>query len=301
MSTIAQALYADPRCVNFARVVGELETLLTRLRNSTLRIRWDCEDVVLFDVGDTRSALGWSDDTAAGKAGSLLVSVGPMPGAAPAVTDPAHEVLCSRIVERIQTRYPPDAVLWHQMAAPMQADLVDALFDALPPLNEVLPAQPVQIVGSSETAAGPEPVALRPGRQIVLAPPPPVIDRTDLAKPRDADLHRLRAALYPDPDVPPETVQMRLAAQAMNATLIMVWLPLGATVMTYSLLKGTGVTFSARAMGMTGALLALSHTPLARQIAAMAGVLPHRARPGQSRASTSPSRSACVRVSVRTT
>ena len=64
---------------------------------------------------------------------------------------------------------------------------------------------------------------------------------------------------------------MRLAAHAMNATLIVVWLPLGAAVMTYSLLKGEDIRLTSRLMVLTGCVGALSQSPLAQQLAAIAG------------------------------
>ena len=80
-------------------------------------------------------------------------------------------------------------------------------------------------------------------------------------------------ALYPPGD--PETVyaystQMRLAAHCMNATLILVWAPLGAAVMTYTVLKGENMRLSARMMAVTGTLFALAHSPVGQTMAAMA-------------------------------
>jgi hypothetical protein len=66
--------------------------------------------------------------------------------------------------------------------------------------------------------------------------------------------------------------QIRLASHAMNATLIMVWLPLGAAVMTYGLLKGDDIHLSARLLVATGTIVGLAHSPLGQTVAAMAGV-----------------------------
>lgn len=271
LSTIAQLLYASPHGFNFARVVGEVETQLSRLRSTTLRTHWDCEDIVLFDVNDIRIGLAWSDAPCAGMAGCILISVGPCPGTIHPHTDPAHEALCSRLVERIQLRYPPDAMLWHQTAEPMQPDLVDSLADVLPTFAHLLtpdaPSEP-----TAPPVAAPLGLA-RPVRRVATPNPSAVVnDRPDLPRPSEPDLSTLRAALYPKVEVAPPTVQMRLAAHSMNATLIMVWMPLGAAVMTYSLLKGEDIRLSARLMAVTGTLFALSQTPLAQSVAAMAGV-----------------------------
>jgi hypothetical protein len=63
---------------------------------------------------------------------------------------------------------------------------------------------------------------------------------------------------------------MRLAAHAMNATLIVVWPPLGAAVMTYSVLRGENMQMSARLMAVAGTFYALAHSPIGQGMVAMA-------------------------------
>lgn len=261
-STIAQAIYANPQNCSFVRVVTELEGLLSRLRNNALRTRWDYEDIVVFDVGETRIVLGWSEDQADAMPACLLVSVGPLPSAAKGAHDPAHELLCSRLVERIQTRYPPDAVLWRQLPMAIEPELVDALIDALPPIHDVLGAQPK----ADPAPASPQQPASQPALTVAN-------DTPDLPRRAERELDRVRAALYPAPvaQTNAETAQMRLAAQAMNATLIVVWMPLGVAAMTYSLMKGENIGFSARMMALTGTLIAWSQTPFGQQVVALAG------------------------------
>lgn len=76
----------------------------------------------------------------------------------------------------------------------------------------------------------------------------------------DERLMRVRAALY-DPvegcDDPAPSVQMRLAVHAMNGTLIAVAAPVGAAVMTYSLLRGEDLRLTARALTLCGALMTM--------------------------------------------
>jgi len=265
-STIAQAIYADPQDCSFVRVVTELEGLLSRLPNTALRTRWDYEDVVVFDIGETRIVLGWSEDRTEAFPACLLVSVGPLPSAADAPHDPSHELLCSRLVERIQTRYPPDAVLWRQLPLAIEPELVDALIDALPAIGEVLAKDAAPETGSKKF--------VEPKR--IVSRPVAANDAPDLPKPAEDELRRVRAALYPAQDLTEtetetETVQMRLAAQAMNATLIVVWMPLGVAAMTYSLMRGEKIGFSARIMALTGTVIAFSQTPFGQQVVALAG------------------------------
>lgn len=103
-------------------------------------------------------------------------------------------------------------------------------------------------------------------------------DRPALPPARDRDLTRLRDALYlTDPEeaaVAPAAMstQLRLTAHALNATLILVWAPLGAAVMTYSLLKGEDMKLSARMMVLTGLFATALGGPIGQHVAAIAGV-----------------------------
>ncbi|MES2434022.1 MAG: hypothetical protein V4586_09390 [Pseudomonadota bacterium] len=93
--------------------------------------------------------------------------------------------------------------------------------------------------------------------------------------PRDRELAQLRDALYQadaDETPAPLSTQLRLTAHALNATLILVWAPLGAAVMTYSLLKGEDMKFSARLMVLTGLFATALGGPIGQQVMAISGV-----------------------------
>ncbi len=306
LTTIAQLLYPTQQALDFARIVAELETVLSRLRGEAVQITWDCDDLVYFDMPETRILLGWSELAAPQLEGCLTVSVGPGPHSALRTLDSEHDVLCSRLVERIQNRFPPLAVIWRQVEGAISAELVDDLIETLPDLSGVLPpvesiveavlktdrtkakqplrspemdlphrvtapvhrkARPAKIPTPESPAAAPSPA---PAAVLVAN------DLPDLPLPHDAELARLRLALYaPLPDaallVPQYSTQMRLAAHCLNATLILVWSPLGAAVMTYSILKGEDMRLSARLMAVSGTLFALAHSPIGQTVAAMAG------------------------------
>lgn len=294
-STIAQLVFADPQPLNFARVVGDLHTVLTRFRGADLRIEWDCEDIAIFDLAEARIMLAWNDQPGKGYSACLAVSVGPLPYAPPdSGLQSGHESMCSRLIERLQARFPATAILWHQTDQPVSADFLDQLVESLPALMELFPFQEPDWL--AEAITEPEPVPTpQVSARIQPEPPPPLPPRAPpaqrrsigrrkaavandlphLPRMRNIELSRVRAALY-DPvesDLPPApSSQLRLATHAMNATLIVVWLPLGAAVMTYSLLKGEDIHLSARLMVATGTIVGLVQTPFGQSMAAMAGV-----------------------------
>jgi hypothetical protein len=83
------------------------------------------------------------------------------------------------------------------------------------------------------------------------------------------DAARIRAALYPpEEDVVDErpSTQMRLAIHAMNATMIVALLPVGAAVMTYSILRGEDLRLSGRMLALTGLVLAASQSQMGQQV-----------------------------------
>ena len=325
-STIAQLLYPDQGVMDFARMVAELDAVLTRRRGGEIEVTWDCNDLVTFDVPETRILLAWSETDKRGPGGCLTVSVGPNPAAADPLGKTDHELLCSRLVERIEGRFAPAGVMWRQHAGPVNADYVDALVDdlpevsapALPPIDSILdvlsrvdlhlaelqarPPHP-RSIGTLELsllAMDPKLVELEePAKPAEvdaepLAPWPLVPmhaptanaimvagfaeaanDPPDLPAPRNEELIRVRDALYPEVADKVETVvgystQMRLAVHCLNATLILVWAPLGAAVMTYSVLRGEDMRLSARLMAVSGTFFAIAHSSVGETVAAMA-------------------------------
>ncbi|MEO6298825.1 MAG: hypothetical protein ABIV25_08655 [Paracoccaceae bacterium] len=297
-STIAQLLFPNDRTLDFARIVAELETVLGRLRGDTVQITWDCDDLVAFDMPETRILLAWTELEATGLQGCLTVSVGPGPSSAIQTGDAEHESLCSRLVERIQHRFVPAAVIWRQVEGSIDAELVDGLIDILPDINTILPSIDGIVESISKTdlskSSHPETVQQAEVAELQSLPLPkitaakptanirplpdilmPANDVPDLPQIRSEELDRLRKALYPSVaanSIPSHSTQMRLAAHCLNATLILVWSPLGAAVMTYSILKGEDIRFSSRMMAVAGTLFGLAHTPIGQTVAAMAGV-----------------------------
>lgn len=270
LSTIAQLLCEQDNQVNLARLVGDLDAVLGRLGDEHRRITWDCDDVAIFDLPGTRILLGWSENPGRGLHGILTLSVGPSPmPPLPGVTVD-HDGICARLVERVQDRIGAAAILWRQIDCQMSAEWVDMLIDAIPDLPDLSVAAPEMPLpeGTSPLAAlsGLLPEADR------TQSPPVANDRPDLPRPRDPDLIRIRAALYEDETDERPSVPIRLAVHAMNATLIMVWLPLGAAAMTHGLLRGEDMRLASRLMVLTGTLGALAQTPWGQQVTALASI-----------------------------
>lgn len=102
------------------------------------------------------------------------------------------------------------------------------------------------------------------------APPANAPVTTDATADSQTDEYaRIRAALYDLDDTPtddhraqPQSVPMRLAVYAMNGTLMVVAAPVGAAVLTYSLLRGEDLRLTGNALAVCGSLMALIQTGL---------------------------------------
>ena len=261
-STIAELLFLQAPNLNFARLVADLDAVLARFHDKDRQLTWDCEDLASFDMPGTRIVLATAERPRPGVAASLTLSVGPshLPprlNAAPRRRHPAvrHEALCSRLVERVQVRLNPDAVFWHECDHPVTSEVIDSLAYAQPKSSQR--ADPNHPIFTLLDEGNVDAVYAR-GFQ-------PSNDHPHLPLPRDPELFRLRAALYPVDEAPPphlSSPQMRLAAHTMNATLIMVALPVGAAMLTYSVLRGENMRLTSAALVVTGLASSLLQGPV---------------------------------------
>lgn len=348
IGTIAQLVYADKQPLNFARLVGDLHSNLLQLHGPELSFAWDCEDIAFFDLASTRISLGWDDRPGKGYSACMTVSVGPLPKKPQMTKLDGDEEMCSQLVERLQSRFPAIAILWHQTEERITSDLIDRLVEELPPLMQLFPFQepdwvadamarqspsravtlrgaesasePVRKeaapISQSAPVSTPLPAAKAMSEPVVnlaqwrdekgtelVAPkystrsastrerararakaqyavnaaatvPTAANDFPSFHKPRSRELAQLRDALYtadPENISEPLSPQLRLAVHALNATLIVVWAPLGAAIMTYSLLKGEDMKLSARLIVLVGLFATAINGPIGHQMAAIAG------------------------------
>ena len=276
-STIAQLLYSNEQAVDFARTVVELETVLTRLRGDALKVEWDCDDVVCFDTAETRILLSRAEYGRARQEACLTVAVGPLhPHPGPASEELVnHQAICSRMVERIQRRNPPNAILWREIEGRVDADVSDEFVNMLPQASASLP--PVDSILDHvtrtdlfKTAPLQEKVAERAYRHRVM------VARRNLhgrGFPREEIQSRLRQSFARDMPAPRQRMStpMRLTTHCLNAALIVVYPPLGAAMMAHSMVKGEDLELSARMVSVVGTFFAFAQTPFGHSVAAMAG------------------------------
>lgn len=297
-STIAQLLFAGHTAIGFSRIVAELQNVLDRQIMGGVRTAWDHDDLVTLETIECRILLSWNEVSGTDFKECLCVSVGPseMPGGCTA--DEQLELLCSRIVERIQNRFNPVAVIWRQVQGSVNGELIDTLIERLSGLSPVL--TPIDSLldsimtedrsraGSHEEISTPhrrpdpgnaEPDHSQAGISAAMAAeslPPRASrstqraeeatarrDKPDSTLELEAKISRVRIALYPlkatiDKSMVTDSYQMRMAAHAFNATLIFIWLPFGVAVFTYFILQGGDIRLSSRLLVICSTLHVIS-------------------------------------------
>lgn len=132
--------------------------------------------------------------------------------------------------------------------------------------DAIRPTDPLAVKAARASARV---VRLRPAEKADAAAAGPVVQPW-----RDPELAGLRELLLAeDPKAAPEkpSAQMRLAVHAMNATLIVVYAPLGAALMTYSILRGEDMRLTARALTLVGGMNLLLGSQLGHSLIALAG------------------------------
>lgn len=270
--TICQLVCDADTQVNFARLVADLNSVLRRFSACQVELTWDCEDIALFDMPGTRILLGWNERIGLDGLSCLTVSVGPSPVAAIDGQFPAHDTMCVQLAERVQRRIPHQAVLWHHIAGVATPETLDELVDALPRLTtpnigDMLDDEAAQEnLGRAEAyLAARDDLGERGDTELGSGPQPRL---------HDPELGRLRNALYPETDEEAPAKQSRvlqMAAHAMNATVLAVNAPIGAAVMTYGLLRGGDLRFSARATTLAGLSAFAAKTSVLAGLASVAG------------------------------
>jgi hypothetical protein len=271
-STLAQMLFAGKPAINFAHVVRELDQALARYPSTQRSLSWDCDDLAIFDLDGARIVLSYADDLPGAKSACLTLGIGPGSaghGASPLEANRA--ALCRKITDRLAERYEVDAVLWHDSDQPVTADLIDTLVSDLaeaPNLAELsvggsverLLARMDAEMDSRDTPppmnfARPEPDSDLGPALLHGAPAHPANQTPDLPRPRNAELALIREALYSDDPAPvrrQQSAQMRLAVHAMNATMVVVFLPVGMAAMAHGIVRGEDMRRSAQMMAVLG-------------------------------------------------
>jgi hypothetical protein len=261
-TTVGQLLYPARPSLNFERLVAELDAALAGAGAGDRKTTLERDGLAMIDAGASRIAVAMAENLDKAGAAAITVTVGFGPeDAGDARLARRQAVLARLIADRLAARSAPTETIWSESYEVATPEFLERSVEDLAARRN----------------------ACREAEQARLAPPRHFIGAEDI--PRlvakvDATLDARRvgwegaAGLVGGPDLPPvdlsglevpeaEVAQpssaLRLAAYLIDATLMVLLLPVGAAMMVYSLSRGANLTTSARAMAMTGVGMSVVH------------------------------------------
>jgi len=223
---IAALEFFDPPKMTFPDIVEEFDIASQRLAPQLRRLTWDGEDIALIDRDAVRIALGWLPAATEDRPSYLVLAVGPRNTKRDGHLDPeAYEMLTRRLVERVRSYLPFDAVLHGAANRPVGSTLLDMTFELLAGCagDAARTRRPAHGVGKSPVRRK------REDPETELRPKP---DRT----PPEAEEAQLA--------LPGVSVPMRLTIITFGLTLFLHVPPLGAALLTYTTLREAQPLFS---------------------------------------------------------
>lgn len=261
-TTIGQLVYRSMPRVDLRRLVADLDVALAG--NGKVQKFGERDDIAILDVDASRIGVALTSGLDRSGSGAIIVTVGYGPSRqGDASLARRQSVLARLIADRIAARHKPEETVWttsdevaesalfdrcrHELVVRAEADLQARAERARVRRSKSLSGVESTDVSrlfsrfeatlSARRSGATEPRETRESRQQDLA------ERTAAVQAAD------RAA----------TNRMRLAAHLIDATLMVVALPVGAAMMIYGLARGADLHYSARAMALSGAAIAFLH------------------------------------------
>lgn len=266
-TTVGQLLYPARPSLNFSRLVADLDAALAGAGANERKTTLERDGLAVIDAGASRIAVAMAEnlDTAGATAITVTVGFGPEDDGDARLAR-RQAVLARLIADRLSARSTPAETIWsesHEIATPefLERSAEDlaarrrAFGDARAERDEEPRALPRHFVGSDDIPRLMAKVdatldARRAGWEGSVALP----GASDLPP---LDLAGLEEAVA---EQKPASAALRLAAHLIDATLMVLLLPVGAAMMVYSLSRGANLNTSARAMAITGVGMSLVHS-----------------------------------------
>lgn len=274
-TTIAAACFATPPALDFQSFADEVAQALGASQMHRVSVSRGYEDLAIFDLDGARLSLAYCDitmepdlaDAAPDVAAVLVVAVGSnacgdASGAAATPLFDNRYTICAGLIDRVEQMRKADMLIWLEENRDFNQNVFDTLLDGI-----TCKPEPARAIFPDLAA------------QEDLQPTHPT-QYGATHKRQSTEMARIREALYlkdPGADSPPHARPLarprdmplphRLTIYTINATLMVIALPVGAAVMTYCALGRESLSVAARAMALTGAAMGIS------QLDAMQGLL----------------------------
>lgn len=251
-TTIGQLVYASRPAIDFERLTADLDTALAGCDAGQVSVALEREGLALIDVGASRVGIALAAGLDRSGAAAVVVTVGHGPASQGEASLARRQSMLARLIaQRIAASFPPVETLWSETGEVVTPGMFDRIHEELIERRRVqgemqadqarrtLPRHAVEPADLSRMFARFEATldARRAGFAEAAAP--------------------LREETGREPDERRSTPLLRFAAHLIDATLMLVALPVGAAMMIYSLSRGPDLHASARAMAISGLGLGL--------------------------------------------
>lgn len=283
---VAQVLFFSETILNFPALVRMVETtIVCDSAEDPPQIHWDDEARVALEFGNTRLIVAIGNGEAGKMVPSLTLAISAISDkdGDPSLRD-IHKAQLELFMTLMKAKLNVDTVLWLEAPGPVTTDLVEAMVEMLPNRLALLTGEappPLETTRPSICPLLPTPNAAPMHADLRTKN----VEKTEnrdvlatLAIPSNADislrtadqiqLSDLRLHLHDVEDTGrAASTPMRVAVHTMNTTLMLVSLPIGASMMTYSILRGEDINLTARAMAITGTLVGLYNSHIHSHLA----------------------------------
>ena len=254
-TTIGQLVYASMPAIDFRRLTADLDAALSGCNVGRISVAIERDGLALIDVGASRVgvALAAGLDRTGAAAVTVTVGHGPDPEGEASLAR-RQSVLARLIAQRIASRFPPIEILWSETAEVATPGTFERMREDLIERRQI---QSELREEREQAARSLPPVATEPNevaRMFARFEATLEARRTDHAEPVSVRPEALSAARDER-----AARLLRLAAHVIDATLMVVALPVGAAMMIYSLSRGPDLHTSARALAISGTGLGLLH------------------------------------------
>lgn len=252
-TTIGQLVYRSLPPIDFKRLTADLDTALLGCGAGRLGLAFERDGLALIDIGGSRVGIALAVGLDPSGGAAVTVTVGHGPAADGEASLARRQVVLARLIaQRIAARFPPLETVWSETAEVVTANTFQRLRE------ELMTRRAQQIEAQAERLR-----ARRATRRRSVEPE----DVARMFARFDAALDARRSSRFepvvagPAPGATlleePASPLLRLTAHLIDATLMVIALPIGAAMMVYSLSRGGDINTSARAMGIAGTSLGL--------------------------------------------
>lgn len=259
---VGHLLYPEKPSLNFPRLVAELDAALAGAGAEEWTTTMARDDLAVIDAGTSRIAVAVSQnlDTRGATAITVAVGVGPEDAENEGLAR-KQAVLARLIADRVAARTPPAETIWSESDEVATPEFLDRRAESLAARRQA---------GEELRSRQAETRRIRPRRFVDLEDLPRLVARVEATLDarrtkwdgsEGSDLPPVDLSGLVDVEAEPKRVSpaLRLAAHLIDATVMVLLLPVGAAIMIYSLTRGADLNTSARVMTLTTLGIGAAH------------------------------------------